>query len=138
MPFECFINLFDTLYESLEKSHTIVTPRKMNYDPSLDKQTLFFEQKYYNEDMVCLLNEHTERMARAYVVQANYFAPYFSFVQSSGMGKSRSIYEMGAREHLTIYLCLRSEGSIGYPLVTFHPNYFSNWDGEKWAEFFVL
>ena len=44
-----------------------------------------------------------------------YVAPYSAMFQSSGTGKSRTVKELACREIHVSYLCLRPEGSSGYP-----------------------
>ena len=44
----------------------------------------------------------------------SYFAPYISLVQSSGYGKSRLLRET-AKQVVTLYVCLRTAPSTGFP-----------------------
>ena len=108
-------------------------PECPNSERNMKEWQSLFKQEYHNVHFVEALCNFTEESARSYEPLSRIYAPYFSFLQSSGMGKSRCILEMGCRKHLVVYCCVREENSTGFPLATHHPNFFMGWDERDWA-----
>jgi hypothetical protein len=82
------------------------------------------------------LSQHIKLAIDEYYKSGKYFAPYFPVVQSSGTGKSRSLFEMG-RELLSLYCCVRKKDSTGYPPRTHAPEDFKDWKQVDWMCFLV-
>jgi hypothetical protein len=125
---------FDEFYHYFEE-RTLINPAAMQSfltNPN-DPFGLSFQRTYHNRCILEPLSAYTERAARAYCMDSGYYAPYFSFIQSSGMGKSRSLFEMGSSNHLMIYCCVRPANSSGYPFATHDPKFFQDWDVNYWV-----
>ena len=83
-----------------------------------------FRQEYHNIGIVEPLCKFTENAAKSYTPESRIYSPYFSFLQSSGMGRTA---------HLVLYCCVRKKGSTGFPLATQSPKYFAGWNERDWA-----
>lgn len=126
-----FLEKLKELSESNASSQTIVFSIIESFDELNDNDSVSIDDKLAEngfqinfKDVNQALNHYVDHVRNEIIGKLNdqpsdrtsYYALYFALVQSSGYGKSRIMVEAGKKHLHTVYGCVRSKGSKGFPL----------------------
>ena len=87
-------------------------PYNLRIRPDILKESFkseFVDNKFVLEQ----LSEHIKDCSIQWI-QSNIFAPITIICQSSGYGKTKSLFEY-SKEHITLFICIRNFNDNGYP-----------------------
>ena len=130
-----FIDQFMNTYNKLEQNIESAKQAQGNQDPAKDSARTrgLFKQNFHNRRIIDSLSEFTRRAAESYKPGSNIYSPYFSLFQSSGIGKSRCLLEMGRNDHMMLYCCVRDRQSSEFPRAAHRPEEFNGWSETDWS-----